>query len=121
MDSTTDVAEAVVISTEEIAEEYAEYNISMYDGEEVRGSQLTNFIKKNLGDYATTETAPIYVEVITKGSGITYKNKYINKEHLPDIKNFSSTQYYVKPTASFSCEVTKSVNEAILGIKFTQK
>lgn len=121
IDGTTDTAQDVIGSTQEISEDYSNYEIIKYDGEEIRGSEVVNFIKKHLGDYTLSETAPIYTEVTTVTSGTTYSNTYDNKEHLSDIKNFSSLSYYIKPTAMFTCNVIMSTNKAILGIQFIQK
>lgn len=116
--STTMLADTILLNTETTTSEYAEHEISKYDGEEIRGSEVTNFIRKQLGDYDTSETAPIYVEVITKISG---SNTYYNKEHIESIKNFSNMQYYIKPTAIFKGEVIRNTNKVILGVRFTQK
>lgn len=121
VNSTTEAAGNVVDNTEELASDYAEYEINMYDGEEVRGSEVVSFIKKYLGDYSVSETAPYYVQVKTVTSGTAYTNKYVNKQYIVNIRNFSSNQYYIKPTAKFSCEIVKSTNKAILGINFVQK
>lgn len=121
VESTTDLADKIILNTEKTASEYAEYDITKYDGEEIRGSEVTNFIKKHLGDYDASETAPIYVEVITKNSGSTNINTYYNKTYIEKIKNFSELQHYIKPTAIFKGEVIRNANKVILGVKFTQK
>lgn len=119
--STRRLADTIILNTEKTASQYTEHDIVKYDGEDVRGSEVTNFIKKHLGNYDTSETAPIYVEVITKISGSTNVNTYSNKEHVDDIKNFSNMQHYIKPTAIFKGEVIRNTNKVILGVKFTQK
>ena len=119
--SSTDIADEIIKHENEVAADYADYDITMYDGEEVRGDQVISFIKKQLGDYSSSETAPIYVQVLTKVSGTTNTNTYTNKMRIADIKNFDKAQYYIKPTAYFTGEVIKTANKAILGIKFVQK
>ncbi len=119
--NTTNLADQVISSTEETASEYADYEIAKYDGEVIRGAEVVNLIKKQLGDYDGSETAPIFVEVVTKLSGTTYSNKYVNKEFLDDIKNFSRVSNYIKPTALFGSEVVKTSNNVILGVMFHQK
>jgi ABC-type lipoprotein release transport system permease subunit len=119
--NTTKLADTILLNTESTISNYTEYDIVKYDCEEIRGSEVTNFIRKNLGDYDVTETAPIYVEVITMLSGLPISNTYRNKEHIENVKNFSSIQYYIKPTAIFEGEVLRNANKVILGIKFTQK
>lgn len=121
VNGTAEATDHVIGASEEIASGYVDYDITKYDTEKVRGSEVVNFIKKNLGDYSATETSSIYVEVITKSMGTNYTNKYVNKDHLTDIKNFSSTRYYIIPTVMFLCEVIKTTNGAILGVKFTQQ
>ncbi|HPU63950.1 MAG TPA: hypothetical protein PK304_07330 [Mobilitalea sp.] len=119
--STAKIADSVIAGTEKTAVDFEEYDIVKYDGEEIRGSEVINFIKKYLGDYSETEEAPIYAEVITKMSGTTYSNKYINKKHIYDIKNFSDQEHYIKPTAIFIGKVIRNENDVLIGIKFTQK
>jgi hypothetical protein len=119
--TTSTAAKNMIKGTEEFAEVYTDYDINQYDGEEVRGSEVINLIKKNLGDYTSPETAPLYVYVETVISGVRYKNKYLDNAHLNDIKNFSKPDFYIRPTAFFDCKVVKSKNKAILGINFIQK
>lgn len=119
--STSKLADTILLGTEKTASEYAEYDIVKYNGEEIRGSEVVNFIKKHLGDYDTTEVAPIYVEVVTKIAGSTNINTYNNKEHINDINNFSNMQHYIKPTAIFKGEVIKNANNVIIAVKWTQK
>lgn len=121
LDAYKNSADSIIENTDEMSTDYDEYDMTMYDGEELRGSQVVNYIKKNLGDYSSEETAPIYVRVVTKTSGSEYTNDYMNKEHMKDIKNISETEYYIKPTAYFDAEVIRSENKVILGICFTQK
>lgn len=121
MDITTSIADEIINNQEEIANDYANYEYTKYDGEEVRGDQVVNFIKKELGNYSASEAAAIYVEVVTIISGITRTNRYKNKQYIRDIKNFSKTQYYIKPTAYFTGEIVKTANNAILGVRFVQK
>lgn len=120
VNSTTRVADIIISDTEKLASEYAEYDIEVYDGEVIRGSEVVNFIKKNLGDYLLSETAPLYIEVKTKLSEITYTNTYINNAQIDNIRNFSSIKYYIKPTALFTGEVIRTKNRVIIGVKFTQ-
>lgn len=118
---TTRLADSILLGTEKTASEYAEYDIVKYDGEEIRGSEVVNFIKKHLGDYDTTEEAPIYVKVIKKAPGSTNPKTYKNKKHVSDINNFSNMDHYIKPTAIFKGEVIRNTNKVILGVEFTQK
>lgn len=120
-DDTKRSTDKVINHSKEIAEDYDEYELTKYEDQEIKGSEVVNFIKENLGDYLSTETAPIYVRVITVVSGVSYSNDYVNKVHIKDIRNVSALNYFIKPTAYFNCEVIRSANKVILGIKFTQK
>jgi len=119
--STTKLADTILAKTEETRIEYMENDILIYHKEEVRGYELVNFIKKQLGDYSSSDTASIYIEVVSKASGNVYTNRYKNSEHIDDIKNFSSSEHYIKPTALFVGEVIRNDNKVIIGVIFTQK
>lgn len=121
MDTYKNTADQIIENSDEMCADYEEYDIARYDGEEIRGSQVINYIKKNLGDYTAEEIAPIYVRVVTKVSGSEYVNDYMNNEHIKEIKNISETDHYIKPTANFDAEVIRSGNKVILGICFTQR
>lgn len=121
IDDLRNTSDKVMEDTVEMACDFDEHDIAMYDGEEIRGSSVVNYIKKNLGDYTAEEEAPIYVKVVTEVSGTIYTNEYVNKEHIKDIRNISELMYYIKPTAQFTSKVNRSDNKVILGITFTQK
>lgn len=121
LDGTLASARSLAGKQEQALSELEEYEIMKYDNEELRGSEVVNFIKKHLGDYLPEEEAPIYVRVTTRADGSTYSNTYTNSEHIADIRNFSSQQHYIKPTAWFTAEVIRTQNKAILGVAFTQK
>lgn len=119
--STSKLANSVIAETEDTAINYDEYDIVMYDGEEIRGAEVVNFIKKHLGDYPETENASIFVEVTTKPSGTTYTQTYKNNKNISDIRNFSDEAHYIKPTAMFTGKVIRNENKVIIGVKFIQK
>jgi len=119
--STRKLADNILLDTQTAALDYSENDIVKYDKEEVRGAEVVNFIKKHLGDYPSSDIAPIYVETITKASTSNFTNKYTNNEYIDHIKNFSSIEYYIKPTALFTAEVIRTKNRVIVGVKFTQK
>jgi len=119
--ATKKLADKIILDIEKTAVMYDEYDIMMYDGEKIRGAEVVNFIKKYLGQYDETETAPIFVEVITSVAGKTEVNQYYNNEFLLEIRNFSNEKRYIKPTAMFDVEVIRNENQVILGVKFTQK
>lgn len=96
--------------------ELSESDLTMYDGLEVQGSDVINFIKENLGDYTSTETAPVTVNVITSKSN----NTYINGASVENICDFTNDKY-IKPIAKFDCKVIRNSNNAITTLRFTQK
>lgn len=100
----------------DFANELSEYDLTMYEGKEVGGPDVVNYISRNLGEYIPAETAPIYIKVITALS----ENDYTNNEHLDDIKNFT-TLMYIKPEAIFGCSVNRDENNVVTGVIFTQK
>lgn len=120
-DDTKRASDKVIDHTIDITQEYGEYDLSRYEDQELRGSEVVNFIKEQLGDYSATETAPYYVRVKTVVTGVNYTNDYVNKVHNKDIRNISALNYFIKPTAYFYCEIIRSKNKVILGISFTQK
>lgn len=121
LNSTMNTANQLISQQEETASELEVYEIMKYDNEDVRGSDVVNFIKKQLGDFASSETAPIYIQVRTVVDGVSYDNTYTNNAYISNIKNFSGKQHYIKPTAWFTGKVIKTPNEAILGVRFIQK
>lgn len=119
--STTRLADNIITNSEKMAVDYDEYEIVKYDCEDIRGSEVVNFIKRQLGDFSATEEPPIYIEVISKASSATYTNKYTNNQYIEQIKNFSIIDRYIKPTAIFAGEVIRTGNDVIIGVKFSQR
>ncbi len=96
-------------------QELAESDITMYDGLEVRGSDVVNFIKKQLGAYDPAEEAMLYIHVVTA----TYDCFYRNNAFISKMQDFSSERY-IKPTATFCCNIIRDANHVIIGINFLQ-
>lgn len=119
--NTIDSTDKIIENSVEMSEDFDEYEITMYEFEEVKGSQVVNFIKKNIGGYTISEIAPFFVRVNSSILGKSYSNEYLNKEHIKDIKNVSAVDYYINPNAFFECEVVRNENKVILGIEFIQK
>lgn len=119
--STKRLTDKILEKTNKTAIEIEENDLMIYDGEEIQGSEVVNLIKRKLGSYEETEEAPIFIRVITKKSGNTYTQTYINKKHIPDIKNYSVEAHYIKPTAMFIGNVLRDENKKIIGVEFTQK
>jgi hypothetical protein len=106
-------------STEQLvdfANELSDSDIKMYDGLDVTGSDVVNFIKRELSDYSSSEIAPVYVYVKTTNG----ENTYYNGEYISNIQNFTTTKY-IKPTSKFIGDIVRDANEVIIGVKFIQK
>ena len=96
--------------------ELTQSDISKYDGLEVTGSDVINFIKKYLGDYTIEESGPFSV-VVDVGS---QTKVHSNKEYIHMITNFSS-EYYIKPTSKYMGSVKKNENLVIVSVQFAKK
>lgn len=96
--------------------ELTQSDIMKYDGLEVSGSDVINFIKKYLGDYGKEESGPFSI-VIEKGSNIDIHK---NKEYIHLITDFTNS-YYIKPTNKFMGSVEKNENLVIVSVKFSRK
>ncbi len=107
---------AAITQMSELNEDIRNSGIMKYEDQEVNGSDVVNCIKENLGDYTSTETAPIYVHVKTS----TATNTYTNGSFINDVRNFTNIRY-IKPTAIFRGDVVKNTNEVIIGIDFIQR
>lgn len=91
-------------------------DIKMFDNIDVYGSEITNLIKKELGDYKDGEIGHLYVYIKTP----VKENTYYNGAHIRSLKNFTH-ENYIKPTAIFMGKIDKNENGVILGVRFTQK
>ncbi len=99
----------------ELNNDIKDSGIMKYDGVIVDGSEVINCIRKYLGDYDSTQTAPIYVTVTT-----TVTNTYTNGQYLEKIRSFADPKY-IKPTARLKGKVVKNTNKVIVGIVFNQQ
>lgn len=93
-----------------------ESSIMMYDGLEVHGSDVVNFMKQQLGGYAVTESAPIQITVITISSPLksyTYKNS----SNLKSVQEFTNDRY-INPLHKFCGEVIYNENKVITQVIF---
>lgn len=99
-----------------INKDLEESGLTKYDNDELYGYDIVNCIKENLGDYASTETAPVNVYVKTTFS----ENTYTNGAYISNIKSFADTKY-IKPTATFIGDVIRNENRVIIGLSFIQK
>lgn len=110
------IGETTTSQMSELNNDLKDSDIKKFDGLEVRGSEVINFIKKYLGDYEIGDMAPICVNVKTDKS----EYKHVNNEKVSNIKNFADN-YYIKPTAVFLGEVIINENDIIEGVNFNQQ
>ena len=115
-DTGLDTSNTAVGKLSEFNRELSESDITMYDGLEIKGSDVVNFIKKNLGGYAAAETAAMYVYIKTGLSEATY----VNGVSLPNLQDFTSLRY-VKPRVIFTGDIVRDANDVIIGVTFVQK
>lgn len=91
-------------------------SITQFDGVMVRGSDVVNLIKRELGSFEREEEAEIYITVITNILEATYSNS----DYFKEIKDFSNIRY-INPLKSFQGEIVKDANDVIIGIIFEQE
>ena len=97
-------------------QELAESDITMYEGLELRGSDVVNYIKKQLGGYEPSAEAKLYIHVVTARKDSIYRDN----NSFSGIQDFSS-ELYIKPTATFCCSIVRDANDVIIGINFVQR
>ncbi len=111
------ISSGVIDQMTELNNDISDSGIMMFDGTEVYGSEVINFMKKTLGDCAANETSPVYLYVKTS----TSENTYINSTYVKNVRQFTDVQHYIKPTAKFVGQVMKNTNDVIVGVRFIQK
>jgi hypothetical protein len=100
----------------EFSKELNESDLTTYDGLEVTGSDVVNFIKKKLDGISSSEIAEQYIYVKTSKS----ENTFNNVSDISNINNFTHLQY-INPLGKFVGEIVRDSNEVIRGIRFIQK
>lgn len=103
----------------EFYQDVSRSDLTMYDGVEVYGSDVVNFIKKELSGYSATESGAITITVVTSNSPYTVYS-YTNGRYLSEIQNFTNERY-IKPLNLFRGLVVYNENEVITQIKFMVK
>lgn len=116
MRSAKELNQTAISQMTDLNNELKDSDIKMFDNIDVYGSEITNLIKKELGDYGEGETGHLYVYVKTSRK----ENTYYNGSQISNLKNFTH-ENYIKPTAIFLSEIDKNENGVILGVRFTQK
>ena len=111
-----DTSDTALKKLQQFNKELSESDFTMYDGMDVKGSDVVNYIKENLGSYDASDSASFYVHVVTATNDSTYRNG----SSIPDIQNFSSA-LWIKPTAVFRCNIIRDANDMIIGVSYTQR
>lgn len=93
-----------------------ESELTKYDGVKVSGSDVRNFIKKQVGHYDETEEAPVTVCVTTTKGTFSF----INTEYLLNIKK-QEDKRYISPIHNFICSVVRDENDVISKILFSEQ
>lgn len=110
-------ASAVSASTNEKLCKFAisleEDDYMVYDGLAVSGSDVVNFMNRNLSSYSFNERAPIYIYVDNGKIQKTYENNVA----LTQIKDFTS-DYYIRPLRKYRGQINRNENDVITGVSF---
>lgn len=105
------VGNQIVSKTQEIMEN----DIMQYDGLTVKGVDVINFYKKNLGEYVSGSTAPFVMTVAWAGGTFSYTDGTM----LDKIRDEGSS-HYIKPVSQWKCKVQRNKNGIITEVKFTK-
>lgn len=101
----------------EVYEDLDRSSLTMYDGVEVYGADVVNFMKKQLCAYDSLESSPVRITVITALSPyVSYS--YDNGVYMEEIQNFTKARY-IKPLNKFRGAVIYNQNDVITEVKFT--
>lgn len=92
--------------------ELSESNITRYDGLEVAGSDVVNFIKKQL-EGQSKEVKNFYIKVVQVGKSRSYDQK----SDLAGLRKYGHVDYIV-PSSRFTGKVERDLNGVIVGITF---
>lgn len=103
---TTQKLNNITISLEE--DEYLKY-----DGLAVLGSDVVNFIYRNLSPHSSISSSPVYIYV---DNGLEAKT-FSNNENIKETKDFTSN-YYIHPLGKYRGQVIRNGNDVITGIAF---
>ena len=100
-----------------IDQDLAVSDITMYDGLEVCGSDVVNFIKRELSKYSDRDQGPMKITVVTLQSPYV-EYSYYNGNYIEDIQNFTSERY-IHPLHKYRGTIIYNENEVIAEIIFT--
>lgn len=90
------------------------WDLMQYDQKELMGSEVLNFVKRQLGEYEADKESDLYIRVVTIFGDYTY----VNNESIPLMKDISSS-HYINPMVKFQGMIEENTNDVIVGIKFT--
>jgi hypothetical protein len=98
-----------------MAADYNDINVANYDGACVLGSEVVNFINKQITK-ATSVT--VTVKTLADSTGVTYNPT--PGAATPALSTSVTTTSYINSSASFSGKITKNANGIITNVTFTQ-
>jgi len=100
------ITEVIEKEQEQQLIELEEYEIIKFDGLQIDGMTVINYIKRMTGTY----NLPVHVETVKGEFTVSEKKQYSN------LRNVESEQY-INPFAKYRCEVVRDENEVITNIK----
>ena len=107
---------------------YDEVQLTSYEEMEVSGADVVNYIKDNAGIIVNGQINQIVVT--TKASGVQvytattyYQSKTVQelKEDVNANQSVTTAAYYINPSGSFHCTITRNDNGMIKEVSFAQK
>ena len=104
--------------------QYQDVDVAIYDGSDVQGSEVVNFIEKKISaeDYISIK---VYTKADTTGTTYNYNydstNKVLTSVLTNKVPADKAADNYINPSASFSGKVYKDVNGIIICVEFTQQ
>jgi len=99
-----------------VVEELHQYRVAIeeqdytkYDGVTVYGTDVVNFMKRELDEHGTG----VWITVVRENRAVTYKRR----EEAEGVKQIGSA-HYIAPTENYTGEVVRNENEVIVEIVF---
>lgn len=108
------LGEHAVSSLAKVNAEWKEDEITRYEGLTVKGSDVINFMRKNLS--MNLQDGSEQLVVITETDVVTVHK---NMDSMEDVMNFSHASY-INPTSEFVGKVNRNENGVIVSVRFTQ-
>lgn len=107
------------ISTDRLSQvqtDLKESELTKYDGIKVSGSDVRNFIKKQVGRCSETEVAAVTIVVTTSKGTFSF----VNTKYFLDMRT-EENQRYINPIDTFLGSVVRDENDVITKVSFTKQ